>query len=148
MRAILRGGSCCWCGVTQQFSEGLVKGVALVETRHSGAETVLGSEEFRERAVDLISDDFLVGDEDVLEDGLVEFAPCFIACAHVEGVGADASAMSKWLANDESEERRVFYVGASRAKKLLALWVPASRIDAVAGQFQTMSVSVSAENLP
>ncbi|WP_035781863.1 hypothetical protein [Arthrobacter sp. H14] len=52
-----------------------------------GAEAVLGSEEFGERAVDLITDDFFVGDEDVFEDGLVELAPDLVTCAHVERAG-------------------------------------------------------------
>jgi hypothetical protein len=51
------------------------------------AEAVLNGEEFCERAVDFISDDFFVRDEDVFEDGLVEFAPNFVACADVERVG-------------------------------------------------------------
>ena len=48
---------------------------------------MLNCKELGQRAVDLISDDFFVGDEDVFEDGLVELATDFVACAHVEGMG-------------------------------------------------------------
>lgn len=48
---------------------------------------MLNCNELGQGAVDLISDDFFVGDEDVLEDGLVELATDFVACAHVEGMG-------------------------------------------------------------
>ncbi|HEX4058069.1 MAG TPA: hypothetical protein VHX87_07115 [Galbitalea sp.] len=47
----------------------------------------MNGEEFNQRAVDLISDDFFVRDEDVFEDGLVELAPNFVARADVERVG-------------------------------------------------------------
>jgi hypothetical protein len=47
---------------------------------------VLGGEQFREGAVDFVADDFLVGDEDVFEDGLVEFAADLVAGVQVEGV--------------------------------------------------------------
>jgi hypothetical protein len=46
----------------------------------------LGSEKFCQRAVDLISDDFFVGHEDVLEDRLIELAPYFVTRSQVEGM--------------------------------------------------------------
>jgi len=70
-----------------QLRKCLVEGVVLVETCLSGAEAVLGCEEFCEWAVDLISDDFFVGNEDVLEDGLIELAPNLVTRPHIERVG-------------------------------------------------------------
>ena len=67
-----------------QLGKCLVEGIVFVETRLSGAEAMLGGEELGEWAVDLVADDFFVGDEDVFEDGLVELAPNLVTCAHVE----------------------------------------------------------------
>ncbi|WP_354569449.1 hypothetical protein [Glaciihabitans sp. UYNi722] len=72
--------------MSYQFSERLVEGVARAQSRFAGAEAVLGGEKFCQRAVDLVSDDFFVGHEDVLEDRLIELAPYLVTSAHVEGV--------------------------------------------------------------
>ncbi|WP_460578816.1 hypothetical protein [Humibacter ginsengisoli] len=47
----------------------------------------LGGEEFAKWGVDLVTDDFLVDDVDVLEDGLVEEPPGLVTGMAVELVG-------------------------------------------------------------
>ena len=59
----------------------------------------------------------------------------------------DAAIMSSWLAGKESEERRVFYVGASRSKKLLVLAVAAGRLSEVKKQLEGLPLTIVAERL-
>ncbi|MDP1851968.1 MAG: ATP-dependent helicase [Candidatus Planktophila sp.] len=55
--------------------------------------------------------------------------------------------MVSWLAGVASEERRVFYVGASRARKLLVLAVSANRFQEVKGQLESLSLPIVCESL-
>lgn len=70
-----------------QFGKCLFEGVVLVETCFSGTVTVLRGEEFRQWAVDIVADNFFVGDENVFEDGLIELASDLVACSHIERMG-------------------------------------------------------------
>jgi DNA helicase-2/ATP-dependent DNA helicase PcrA len=56
-----------------------------------------------------------------------------------------AAVITSWLAGDVSEERRVFYVGASRARRLLVLAVSAKRQKEVKGQLEHFGLAVVAE---
>jgi DNA helicase-2/ATP-dependent DNA helicase PcrA len=59
----------------------------------------------------------------------------------------DAAVVSSWLAGEPSEERRVFYVGASRARKLLVLQVSAGRLDQLGTQLRGLGLPIAAEKL-
>lgn len=57
----------------------------------------------------------------------------------------EATVITSWLAGDVSEERRVFYVGASRARRLLVLAVSTKRHKEVKGQLEGLGLSLVAE---
>jgi len=59
----------------------------------------------------------------------------------------EVDTMSSWIAGEGSEGRRVFYVGASRAKKLLALATSLERLAEVKEQLESFSLPVVAESL-
>lgn len=61
--------------------------------------------------------------------------------------GPDRQTISDWRDGTPSESRRVFYVGVSRAERLLAIHVPKSRISAIAGWFESEGISVTPETV-
>lgn len=59
----------------------------------------------------------------------------------------DPRTISDWRENIASESRRVFYVGASRAERLLAIHVPKSRISSLANWLSSEGIAVTAEKV-
>lgn len=59
----------------------------------------------------------------------------------------DPQTISDWRENTPSESRRVFYVGASRAERLLAIHVPKSRISSLAAWLASEGIAVTEETL-
>jgi DNA helicase-2/ATP-dependent DNA helicase PcrA len=59
----------------------------------------------------------------------------------------EAAVITSWLAGDVSEERRVFYVGASRARRLLVLAASTTRLNEVKGQLESLGLSVATETV-
>lgn len=57
----------------------------------------------------------------------------------------DQAVIDDWTSGTASEERRVFYVGASRARKLLAIAAPASRASKLKKAFEVMGIAVELE---
>lgn len=60
----------------------------------------------------------------------------------------EAAVIEAWIEGQDMEERRVFYVGASRAKKLLVLAVDESRFKTVNQQLVDLEIPVISELLP
>ena len=59
----------------------------------------------------------------------------------------EAAVIQSWLAGHESEERRVFYVGASRARKLLVLAVSSARLNEAKAQLEGLGLEIVSERL-
>lgn len=59
----------------------------------------------------------------------------------------DQAVIDDWTSGTASEERRVFYVGASRAQKILAIAAPASRAAGLRRAFEDMGIAIELETL-
>ena len=57
----------------------------------------------------------------------------------------NAAVVEEWKSGVASEERRIFYVGASRAMKLLAIAAPANRASSLKASFEQMGIAVTVE---
>lgn len=59
----------------------------------------------------------------------------------------DQAVLDEWTSGVASEERRIFYVGASRAQKLLAIAAPAGRAAKLKKAFEDMGIAIELERL-
>lgn len=59
----------------------------------------------------------------------------------------DADVINNWLSNQDSQERRVFYVGTSRARTLLALAIAPNRLKSFEDTLTKKGIEYRAENL-